>query len=1148
MKKYLEFVPFKLLPAVLFVSSLLALPAQAEDAKWKNDSAEIVALYQLGNFSKAANLAAQLLAYSERAFGAEHATTGITLLVLGVQHQAMGQYDKALPLFVRALAISEKDNGPEHLNTEASLNNLGLLHRAMGQYDKALPLFVRALAISEKVNGSEHHSAGTSLNNLGLLHQDMGQYEKALPLFVRALAMTEKAEGPEHPSTASSLNNIASLLQAMGQYEKALPLLTRALAISEKAEGAEHLNTGIRLNNLGLLRYDMGQYDKVLPLFVRALAISEKVNGPEHPSSGTGLNNLASLYQAMGQYAKALPLLTRALAVSEKASGPEHPSSGGQLNNLGLLHHNMGEYDKAQPLFIRALAISEKVNGPEHPSTGTGLNNLASLYQAMGQYAKALPLLTRALAVSEKASGPEHPSSGRQLNNLGLLHRAMGQHDKALPLFVRALAISESVHGPEHPSTGTALSNLAGLHRTMGQYGKALPLFVRALAISEKAEGFEHPSTGRQLNNLGSLYQDMGQYDKSLDFYVRALSISEKAEGPEHPNTGTHLNNLGLLHRAMGQYDKGLQYVQRAYLASLSNPSTLTTFDSASAMAWLSNSKGNKEEAILFAKQAVNSWQLVRSKNAAGLSQEQNRGLLEQNKRIYSDLAEWLISAGRLAEAEQVMAMLKNQELMDFVRRSGAGPAIAELDGRESQALSELQGLSKEWVKDARELASLEQKRSTERTADDSARLAVLVKRRVEWSNTLQRWLSNLPSSLAKVEKDGQVQRDQISKTSSVMQTLVAATPGDALGLQYVLTDKRLSIIFHTKSASTFKQVNVPLEDIRKQVARFREVLSEPSRDPQPAARELYQTLLGPIEAELSKVSPQTLILNLDDVLRYVPFAALHDGKRYLAERMAVAIHTSAGGASIRPQSGALWQVGGLGLSDAKGRFTALPSVGNELRAIVKTASNASGLLPGQIAMNADFHEDSLRDMLKDQLSVLHIATHFSFLPGSETGSFLLLGDGKELSLATIKNMNFTGVQLLTLSACETAKGGGRTDQGEEVEGLAAVVQQKGAQSVMASLWPVADASTALLMREFYQLRTKPNSQGNAQSLRAAQLGMLSGELKLPTTVDSNRPRAAQRVVSDTRGEREPAFVKDNARPFAHPYYWAPFIMMGNWL
>jgi CHAT domain-containing protein len=145
---------------------------------------------------------------------------------------------------------------------------------------------------------------------------------------------------------------------------------------------------------------------------------------------------------------------------------------------------------------------------------------------------------------------------------------------------------------------------------------------------------------------------------------------------------------------------------------------------------------------------------------------------------------------------------------------------------------------------------------------------------------------------------------------------------------------------------------------------------------------------------------------------------------------------------------------------------------------------------------------------------VVHAATHFKFVSGTRDealNSFLLLGNGEKLTLAQIQNAGtiFNGVHLLTLSACNTASGGKDAD-GREIEGFGVMAQKKGAKAVMATLWAVADESTRQLMVDFYRLYQKPGTT-KAEALRQAQLTLLKDE------------------------------------KFAHPYFWSPFILIGNW-
>jgi CHAT domain-containing protein len=172
------------------------------------------------------------------------------------------------------------------------------------------------------------------------------------------------------------------------------------------------------------------------------------------------------------------------------------------------------------------------------------------------------------------------------------------------------------------------------------------------------------------------------------------------------------------------------------------------------------------------------------------------------------------------------------------------------------------------------------------------------------------------------------------------------------------------------------------------------------------------------------------------------------------------------------------------------------------------------------------------------------VASHFRF-SSTEADSFLLLGNGQRLSLTEIGDFDFQDIDLLTLSACETAVGSG---QGSEVEGLAVTAEKQGAKGVLASLWPVADQTTAALMQRLYALHTTQHLS-KAEALRQAQLELLQGQLKVAQPQGrEDRGQVLQASINADAADQAPPYVADPARPYAHPYYWAPFILMGNWL
>jgi CHAT domain-containing protein len=225
--------------------------------------------------------------------------------------------------------------------------------------------------------------------------------------------------------------------------------------------------------------------------------------------------------------------------------------------------------------------------------------------------------------------------------------------------------------------------------------------------------------------------------------------------------------------------------------------------------------------------------------------------------------------------------------------------------------------------------------------------------------------------------------------------------------------------------------------------------------------------------------------------------------------------------------------------------FSALPAVRAELNSIVRNEKFPGGLLPGLILLDAEFNVAGLKKELSQGYNVVHIASHFSLNAGDVTKSFLLMGDGRALTVSEISasgDFKFDDVELLTLSACRTAVGE-RDGTGKEIEGFGYVAQEKGAKAILATLWGVADESTQLLMSEFYRLRKERPALTKAKALQLAQRGMMEGRLR-PSTGGDQRRETGEMSGAETGA---PAFAADPQKPYAHPFYWSPFILIGNW-
>lgn len=370
---------------------------------------------------------------------------------------------------------------------------------------------------------------------------------------------------------------------------------------------------------------------------------------------------------------------------------------------------------------------------------------------------------------------------------------------------------------------------------------------------------------------------------------------------------------------------------------------------------------------------------------------------------------------------------------------------------------------------------------------------------------------------------------------------LLATLPRGAVAVYYLAGDTQLDILLVRRDGRQAFRVPLARSALDEQVRAFRAALQDPRADAVAPARALYDALVAPLEPALQAAQAGMLMLALDGQLRYLPFAALHDGRGWLAERYAIGLYTTAAPAALAAVPAPRWRAAAFGSSAGGAGLAPLPAVRSELEGVVvDPAAGGRGVLPGVIRLDKGFTAAALRNALGEKFNVVHIASHFAFHPGDPNESFLLLGDGARLTLAEMAapEYRFDRVDLVTLSACDTAVSGSDAF-GQEVEGLGTLLQGQGAAAVLATLWSVADASTAQFMRSLYTLREQ-RKLSRAQAVRDAQLAMIRG----PGGEAAGAQRGATRLAADGAAPR----AADPARPYAHPYYWAPFVLMGNWL
>jgi CHAT domain-containing protein len=888
-----------------------------------------------------------------------------------------------------------------------------------------------------------------------------------------------------------------------------------------------------------------GKVKEALPALQQGMADEEKIFGENRPQLLPYYFFLAQLHDAAGSYPEEIPLFRKAVAVCEQAYGRESICAGLMLTSLGAAQSKTADYSGAEASLRHAQAICDKVAGLEAPFSGTLLNALSEVLLYTGRYGEADSVLSRALAINKKSFGAASANVGVSLIYQGVLYRLTGQYVKSEAALRQALEINEKALGASSPLAILNTIDLVLVLRTEGKYREAEPLARRALAAAEKFLGPErpdHPALTAGLVGLAEILRETDRYREAEPLYRRALANDEKYLGPDHPDVAGVSMLLAKLLRATGKDEEALTLLKRAYRISHSSDNEIIAWRVPAELmeAFAAAKPAQPSVAIFFGKEAVNNLQKLRG-NLTGSSNEAQQAFVsaEEVKSVYRTLANLLIAEQRLSEAQQVLAMLKEQEFYDYTQRAPAKDApktVASLNTAEK----ELDDLSGRDVDLGKEYGALQEKFKKDKQLQPKERERLNVLRKE--MDAAQAKFEARAAAVAKSSADPEAQKrrgQEINDFSRSFQGTLKEMGHDAVLAQYFILDDHVEILLTTPNAVLARQAPIKRADLNEKIAAYRKTLSSPRQDPLPQAKALYQLLVGPIADDLRQAGAKTLMLSLDDTLRYLPFAALHDGKGYLIESMSVVMVTEAVRDKLAKLPNAKWSIWGLGVTRGGDGYAALPYVGAELNGI----TGQKGILAGKVMLDKQFNEGSLRDGLDQGYPIIHIASHFQFTPGSMDDSFLLLGDGSRMTLAQIKTkLNFNSVELLTLSACETALGDDSVaHHGVEVEGLGAIAQQAGAKAVLATLWPVADGSTALLMRVLYQAH-KNDHVDKADALQEAQLALLRG------TAHSDSTGKAERGLARVDGAAVAAsFTADPRAPFAHPFFWAPFILMGNW-
>jgi CHAT domain-containing protein/Tfp pilus assembly protein PilF len=960
------------------------------------------------------------------------------------------------------------------------------LHEAQGQLyerqrDRAgAERSYRAAIAARQGSGPAVLGTARGLIDLAFVCMDQGDFAAA-EAHVREAVEIQRKLAPDSFVLARSLATLGSIVQARGDLDAAETLMQNAANLLERLVPTT-ADFAAATNNLGTIARDRGNLAEATKVFERALGIYERID-PSGPQTAGTLSNLGAVIANRGRVADAERLYRRALAIYQQRQ-PGSPNEASVLDNLGQLLANRGDLAAAEAYHLRALAIRERV-APNSRALATTLHNVGVLSSRRGDPARAEDYYRRSLEIEQRLA-PDSLDVAARLNNLGAAAAERGDVAAAEKLLRQALAIKERL-APRSPIVASTLSNLGDLAESRNDLTGANEFYESARVILEQTA----PDTvdlSTVLGNLADIANRTGKRAEAERLAMRAVEIAERV-APESETLASALRRIGMHAFEQKQFDRATKYFARSIEILEAQTSRL------------------------------------------GGSSHVRTGFVGQHHDYYSQYIDTLIALGQPVRAFEVLerSRARGFRLMlaerDLVLDADLSPNLAE----------SIRALGEEYDSTQDALTALDPGREAGEIEQLRRKLRDLTETRTRLADQVRA----ASPRLAALRYESPLDLGAIQGGLDPGTILLSYQIGRDVSRLFVTAggqEGRAQFAVHTLAVGE--------SALRDQVAQLGRQIDrqKSSVDVAPAfidlSRQLFALLLGPAQEAIA--AADRVMIVPDGPLHSLPFAALvrTGGQsttrpwQYLAEWKP--LHTALSAtvyAELRKRRTADAPPNTLiafgdpkyppPVDDPKGTaseteqllrgyaLAPLPETRAEVEALARTFGASATTYLG-----VDATEERAKALKRSRY--IHFATHGILDARSPLDSALALTvpaereDGQENGLLQaweIFEQLRIDADLVTLSACETALG--QELAGEGLIGLTRAFHYAGARSVLASLWQVADASTADMMTKFYgHLRKGVNKD---EALRQAQREMIAN----PKT--------------------------------AAPFHWAAFTLSGDW-
>ncbi len=1099
-----------------------------------------------------------------------------TLLSQGRGAALQSEFEVAQKAFKEALVISQQIG---YLEGECrAMGNIGNVFDEIGRHDSALVYIQSSLQLDQKL--ADKPGEAKSLSNLATRFWVLHQFADAIRTFKEALALAR--EVGDRYQEGIVLGNMGATYLTMGNLDSAVTLLEQSLLLAHETKN--QIDVGVRLGNLGNLYYKKGDPEKALEYWEQALAIHKKMNnqkdmvivkvniGIMNEQFGridqaikylkeaaetarhikvfalevSALRRIVRLQRLIGEHEKCLATLSQILEI-QVANG-DSVGVCGTLLSLGITHSEISNYNEAEACYNRALNIAKTVDDPE-PLLSCHIN-LGSLYHARSDHARALDADFKALKIARVSKTVDAEITC--YNNIGVVYSDLGDIEKSIYYHQQALALNEKIKNKQ--GIADSKLNLGANYLNWDRLSKADQLqksrqcFEEALVLCRQ--------TGNKrvaamcLMNLATIYKLTGNSSKALELLHQAIAIQDTLQDRSYQGVSFYLlagifQQLKNDSAAFDNYQKSLTKAQQ-----LGIPGDI--WQPQYQIGLILEKQGRENQALTYYTNAINTIESIRSR----LQLESFKvGFMENKIGVYESIIKLLVKQGRYQDAFAYSEKAKARALLDALDRSNRDITR----GISAELRQQKKHLEQKIISIQEALFS---ERTQNQTAPDYKKLAMLEKRLLKIRNQYQALLQEIQIHHPQY---GQIMGFRAPlRIQEVQQRILS--PKTALIEYFVAKDQIIVWTLrpdgsHCESLPiTSAELKLLVDSLRQPFRSIKEgkilELSEVNFD-LALARKLYDQLIRPIEKQL--VSASELIIVPDGVLHYLPFEALitelktaessqsvlfsqFEQAHFFIEDYAISYAPSASVLDSRlrrkkktsPMKGQLLALG----NPHFGKFS-----GREMRAVSDTSAESirihlatGGVLAALLhpLPQSEVEVDSIAKLLQPSLvykgadakeeyfkhnaaayQFIHIASHGFADEQQPLYSHVILAQDDDptedgfLYAHEVFNISLNA-ELVTLSACET--GLGKFVCGEGLTGLTQAFLYAGAPSLLVSLWSV-DESTSLIMKEFY--KNLKDGMSKTAALRQAKLKLIR--------------------------------TRESRFSFAHPFLWAPFVLVGEW-